>query len=290
MFNDNSELRPILINKNIVYKFKQMMKPQIIEEDSHWESFMKGFYKSYIKPNFFALFIFLLIILFLVYKFFTKKKERPEEDFEDNEHNEHNEDNEDDGVDGGNGANGDKHDAVNFKKSTRIQGDIENQKNIVLNNSIEHENDKISNTQQNTDVYAANAEFDETFRPTFNPYYPVDFQPSYVNYLPDAMYFDVNGEYKSYNDFHPQTYSQSYMPLPNRGVNPDVFTGIDNTLYGATDPPLPDPLGEIADYNTSTEKAMQFMTSQNRKNLDLLTEIMFENPVATNTGKDSQTF
>jgi hypothetical protein len=266
MFKDNSELKPTLINKNIAYKFKQMLKTPKVENDNQWESFLMNFYKSYIAPNLFTIFIFLLIILFLVYKFFTKKKEHFEEEI---------------------------YDTTNLKGNTYddIQDDIsDTPNNIVPIISTKAEEEKVltnmkknTNKQINTNVNTnLNKVFDEPFRPTFNPYYPTDFQTSYVNYLPNELYFDVNGEYINYNDIHPHTYTQSYMPLPNKFSNPDTFTGIENTLYGATNPPLPDPLGEIADYNTSTEKAMQFMTSKNRENLDLLTEIIFENPATTN--------
>lgn len=120
------------------------------------------------------------------------------------------------------------------------------------------------------------------FKPTFNPYYSVDEQTSYVNYLPDSAIplevTDKNGEEKL------ETYNEYYKPKPKKNlyrmpynVNSQQtdYTGLYNTYEGTQDPVLPNAIGYPADINTVTDDAMEYTTSRNRKNLDLLAEIIF---------------
>jgi hypothetical protein len=119
----------------------------------------------------------------------------------------------------------------------------------------------------------------EEFLPTFNSYYPVNMQNPYVNYLPDTVPQLVGNKYKTYNDIHPpKKYTKKYPPIPNKIREYDLYTGIQNTYKNSKDPVLPNALGLPSNYNTTTEKAMEFMTSKNRENLDNMTNILFTNP------------
>lgn len=118
------------------------------------------------------------------------------------------------------------------------------------------------------------------FRPTFNPFYPVKDQTSYVNYLPDERYIeDSKGNLTSYFEQHPDEFvrvNKYQYPYDTNDEN-DYFSGTYNTYAGAEDPILPNDLGFIDDYNTTTERAVKSMSDANRDNLNLLAEILFEN-------------
>jgi len=127
----------------------------------------------------------------------------------------------------------------------------------------------------------------ENFLPTFNSYYPTDMQNPYVNYLPDTIPQKVGDEYLTYNDINPPIkYPQKYPPIPNKIREYEIYTGIENTYKNAQDPNLPNALGLPSNYNTTTEEAMEFMTSKNKKNLDALAGILFENPSPGNISQE----
>jgi hypothetical protein len=118
------------------------------------------------------------------------------------------------------------------------------------------------------------------FRPTFNPFYPVKDQTSYVNYVADDIPIEnEHGKLVRYYDEHPDEFIKINKYRPPYDTNDEnvYYSGIYNTYANAQDSAYPNELGEIDDYNTTTERAVRSMTDRNRDNLDLLAEILFEN-------------
>jgi hypothetical protein len=243
---------PDLVSKKVMKNFKIIIdnaqKPKIITEPILYNTCV-SFYDDYIVPNIILLILLFIFVLFLLYRYYMKDIVDSYENIEKLDH---------------------------FLARTNTAPKLE----ITLPSSTDlpiYNNYSNSCSKSKSKTYMDEQD-DINFRPTFNPYYPVDEQTSYTNYLPNSLPLKKDGEYVNYYDVtNPKIRKNKYRMPYNRNNENVEYTGTFNTYYGAQDPVLPNAYGWIDDYNTTTERAVNYMTSENKRDIDLLAEIIHDN-------------
>ena len=223
-----SDQNPDLINKKTMASFQKILTKRVtITGEVTWSDYVYNVYDSYVKPNAFFIIVLILLIAFLVYRYWSKSHS--------------------------------------------------------LNEPLDSMGSLSSLTGPITGPDECKVLIDESPLPTFNPYYPVSEQNSYVNYLPNTIPLYSNGR-----DVMPPSEEHcepEYTPLTDSLYHPfRTYTGI--AEYTSSDPMLPNALGWPADYNSTTDNALDYFAGQNRRNLDMLATIMFDksDPRRTSTG------
>jgi len=108
-------------------------------------------------------------------------------------------------------------------------------------------------------------------RPVLNPNIPIKEQNPQVNYLADEIPFRYEDMYITHNDIDPPIeYPFKYPDIPPKiQDNGRVYSGLHNIYNDGH-------LFIDSDYDRATNNALDYMTKQNRRNLDLLAEIIFD--------------
>jgi hypothetical protein len=241
-----SGYEPDLVNKKVMKNFKFVINnayksSPIVPENTPVYDHWCFFYSEYIQPNNILILLLFIFVLFLLYRYIMK------DDFIEYENK-------------------------NETMSNIVIGDHVLRKHFDETNNvtnIDYDNQPSNISDQSCDYNITNNV------PTFNPYYPTNEQTSYVNYLPNNVPLNINGKYKTYYDVNPR---KKYRKLKKINDDSDYndnnieYTGTYNTYNNSQDPALPNSIGLIADYNTTTDNAVRSMTDANRRNLDILSQ------------------
>lgn len=265
-FDYFSGTRPDLVNKHVLKDINKLLSVKYKEPQNCVDGIV-WCYTSFIYPNMFSIIIVIILVLFLLYRYMAKKY-----------------------VVGDNSIPDDvRKDLETYTDVNSDKDEIYGDNNDSGNNNADSGNNGTNGTtaRQGDNRYSKHDHLSDLdidtphFRPTFNPYYPTNMQSSYVNYLPDEVPLSVSGRYvnnsgNSGNDISAR--NPGYTPYPSKIQNDDIYTGSINTYAGAHNPMHPNSLGWEADYNTTTNDALNFATRRNRQNLNQLSEILYNNP------------
>lgn len=230
--------KPNLINKKILKHYENSFTVEPVVQTGGWGEYLSYFYYEYIQHNLLLIILLAIFIIFLIYRYKTR-------DLYDEDNNTN---------------------KINNKVNTNM--DDENDDNYNDNNNDIYEG-FIDDCIEDSEGYKG------PFTPTFNPYYPVKEQSSYVNYLPDSFPYEQNGEFYNNEPTDPIINHYKYPSNVNWDEHVD-YTGLTNTYYGAEDPVLPNALGLPSNYNTTTAESVAYMTTQNRRSVDMMADIMFD--------------
>ena len=116
---------------------------------------------------------------------------------------------------------------------------------------------------------------EEHFRATFNPNVPIEEQESYSHFLPDDIPYNVDGKFVTHQDIYVERDAElKYTPFFKQPEERIDYSGMTNTFKDSLDSQIIHPYGWDNDYNTSTERTMDYMTERNRQNIEDLAQII----------------
>lgn len=261
-FDDNffSGHKPDLINKKVIKKFQFMIEsvPKACETENEISVYdsLASFYNEYIHQNILLLILLFIFILFLVYRYYMKEEINELDNYANTPKLNNNDD----------------HSSVIGIKDV----DDPTPPNVIIDDDLDDDIDDLEDGITR-DGYIVTGDHSQDIqrRPTFNPHYPVSQQTSYVNYLPNEVPLNVQNKYAIQNGQNLNEKVKYKYPY-NDNNEYSYYSGAYNTYEYAQDPILPNSWGYISDYNSTTEKAVDYMTDQNRKSLDALADVIFE--------------
>lgn len=269
-FDDNffSGRKPDLINKKVIKKFNCLIEaiPQSDDTETFYESCCI-FYDDYISQNIILLILLFIFIMFLVYRYFMKEQIAELDNFNNIDNNKF-----DDKID-------EYQNPAPIKDPTDCTHPImrinDEDADDADSDTVDDPACPVSGISQDGYIITGNHSQDIQHRPTFNPFYPVSQQTSYVNYVANDVPLNVHGQYSTLRGDNLND-SVKYRYPANVNNEYSYYSGAYNTYEDVQDPILPNELGYIDDYNSTTEKAVRYMTDKNRRSLDTLASYTFE--------------